>query len=213
MVNLLKVTSIFAVFRGQAHRQFTVLSPMAWKAGTLSQWSHCLPTFWSAHLASVASVAPPSSDFNPQSPKGSVAASGDEGRPPRCRVTLPSEQLCFHLGWCLGGPGSYNLRDLWFPTDYQYNFKLNTFLGSSPGRSSLPGMGEGAGLCIWKVTQLLGLLSLALASWNLSLPSSALCQQVYRIQKHFEFPLNNPLPPTLLLGDVDLTEDFVGEKE
>ena len=44
-----------------------------------------------------------------------------------------------------GGPGSYTLRDVWLKC---YNFKLNTFLGSSSRGSHLPVMGERAGLCI-----------------------------------------------------------------
>ena len=63
-------------------------------------------------------------------------------------------------GWCSCGPGSYTRRDVWFPTDYCYNSKFNTFLGSSARGSHLPVMGERAGLCIWEVPQLLALLSL-----------------------------------------------------
>ena len=57
--------------------------------------------------------------------------------------------LALHTqGWCSCGPGSYTLRDVWFPTDYCSNFKLNTFSGSSSRGSHLPVMGERAGLCI-----------------------------------------------------------------
>lgn len=63
-------------------------------------------------------------------------------------------------GWCSCGPGSYTLRDVWFRTDYCYNSKFNTFLGSSARGSHLPVMGERAGLCIWEVAQLLALLRL-----------------------------------------------------
>lgn len=88
-----------------------------------------------------------------------------------------------------GGPGSYTLRDVWLKC---YNFKLNTFLGSSSRGSHLPVMGERAGLCIWEVAQLLALLGLCSHFLKTVPPFLALWQSLSRIQNHFQFPPNCP---------------------